>query len=79
MRGPRFAPPKLGPLGTYSQGKADKHDKGDLRLAVSVDPLHRIIRMDFGTELTWIGLGTQEARAIANALLNAVEKLQRGH
>lgn len=73
MRGPR---PKLGMLGTHSQGKIEEGDKGDLALAVTVDRKNRIIRVDFGTEVTWIGLDLASAQAMVNGLTRAIVALK---
>lgn len=69
--------PKLGALGTHSQGKVAPNDEGDLMLALTVDHKHRIVRIDFGKELTWIGLDANTAKTFAMSLLQAATSLDR--
>lgn len=63
-------------MGTYSQGKVEEGDEGDLALGLGVDERHRIIRIEFGTEVTWIGLDLQSARLFSASLLAAIKKLE---
>lgn len=64
-----------GPLGTYSQGKIDRKDAGDLRVAVTVDAKHKVVRIDFGTELTWLALDKATAKAFAELLALRADEL----
>lgn len=68
---------KLGPTGSYPQGKADVHDDGEIRLAIAADHRAGIVRMVFGGEVTWLGLPSQEARALAAMLIEKADELDK--
>ena len=69
---------QLGTLGTHSKGKIEAGDKGDLALSIAVDHANKLIRIDFGTEITWIGMHLPEARQMRDALSNAILALEHG-
>ena len=56
----------LGPTNTFSRGKVNEHDEGDLRLAV----YHKdgTVFVDFGKRTAWIGLDAKSARDLALAI-----------
>jgi hypothetical protein len=62
----------LGGLGTYSQGKLDPHDEGDIRMAVT-NARGRVL-VNFGKPVTWFGLTPEEARALATLLLKHADQ-----
>lgn len=70
--------PRLGPLGTHTSGRVDQHDQGDLALALSVDYRNKIVRIEFGTDVTWLGMEAHQAREFGNALLRAAKALEDG-
>jgi hypothetical protein len=45
---------KPGPLGTFSQGKLDDTDEGDLMVAISGDD--KVVRIDFGKRIAWFAM-----------------------
>ena len=59
--------PTLGALGTFSQGRRNDDDEGDLRLAVSSEP--GMVRVDFGKRVAWVGFDPTGAENFANVLL----------
>lgn len=71
-------PTKLGALGSYSQGKLDARDKGDLALAITADRQRKIVRIDFGTEVSWLGMEAHQARMFGETLLKAAKALEDG-
>lgn len=71
-------PTKLGTLGSYLQGKLDARDKGDLALAITADRQRKIVHIDFGTEITWLGMEAHHARMFAETLLKAAKALEDG-
>ena len=67
---------KLGETGTFSEGKLDATDEGDLRLAISADEQHGVVRIDFGKKVAWLGLPPQAALEMAAALTKHAQALQ---
>ena len=65
----------IGPTRKYPRGMLDETDEGELHLALTVDRSNGIIRLDFGTDLSWIGLPKAQAETLANALLAACKRL----
>lgn len=68
---------KLGPTGTFPRGKVDDTDAGEFRFAVSIDPSHAIVRIDFGTPTAWLGFPAADARALAAVLIEKAEQLEK--
>lgn len=67
--------PRLGALGTYSQGKIGKNDRGDLQMAVVPDHKRKLVRLEFGTDVSWMALDAATARALAAAINRAADAL----
>lgn len=68
--------PRLGALGTYSQGRlANTDDRGDLMLAVIPDKPKKLVRLEFGTNVSWLGLDVATARALAASINRAADAL----
>lgn len=59
---------KLGATGAYPDGKLDKTDEGELRLAVSSDG-KGLVRIDFGKPVAWFALSSNEAKEFAALLM----------
>lgn len=59
----------FGATGTFSQGKIDDTDEGDLRLGVAYDKLDGIVRVEFGKPVAWLGLPPPQAIEFAKVLL----------
>jgi len=53
----------------YSEGRISPKDEGDLAFAISADMEKRIVLIDFGKEVTWIGMGPEQAVALAEKLI----------
>jgi hypothetical protein len=69
---------KAGPLGRFDEkGPLNKHDQGQLQIAIAIDPEHRKILMDFGVAVAWIGLDSKHARRIADLLNEKADKLDK--
>lgn len=64
----------FGALGTFSQGKVDDTDQGDLRMGVAYDPVDGIVRIEFGKPVAWLGLPPAQAIEFARLLLRNAEK-----
>ena len=60
----------------YSQGRMSAEDDGDLAIAVGVDPQRKIIIINFGKPVAWIGLGIAETEELIEALKDKIDKLK---
>lgn len=58
----------LGSTGTFPQGKLAPDDEGGLRMAVGEKDGKIVI--DFGKQVSWIGLSPKDARDLARLLLD---------
>jgi hypothetical protein len=68
--------PELGPTGRFPQGKLCPDDKGELALRIGV--IQGKVVIDFKTQLSWIGLGPDEALALAQALMQKRAEILKG-
>jgi oligoribonuclease NrnB/cAMP/cGMP phosphodiesterase (DHH superfamily) len=57
-----------GALGTFSKGRLDPSDEGDLKIGIAADKAARIVRMDFGKPVAWLGLPQQQAMEFAEKI-----------
>lgn len=64
----------VGALGTFSQGKINDDDEGDIRMAVAYDPIDGIVRVEFGKPVAWLGLPPDQARGLATLLWKHADK-----
>jgi hypothetical protein len=58
---------KLGATGKFPQGRIDKMDEGELRLAIGIAP-DGMIRIEFGKPVAWLALSADDARNLAALL-----------
>lgn len=66
---------KIGPTGRYPYGRIGATDRGELTVRVFTDRAHGWIRVDFGTELTWVSLPPDVARQFATELTERADVL----
>lgn len=59
----------LGARNTYSQGKLNDDDGGDIQMAVSSDKLDGIVRLDFGKPVAWLGFPPEQAIQLAKLIM----------
>jgi len=57
---------KLGKTNDFPRGKFNKNDEGGIRLAVGVKDNTVII--DFGSQVTWLGMDADQALQLANSI-----------
>ena len=57
----------LGATGRFPEGKLNKTDEGELRLAVRHEPDK--VFVEFGTSVAWIGFSPQQAVDVAQMLI----------
>lgn len=58
----------LGATGNYPNGKLDEHDEGEIKIAITADTANKIVSVDFGKSVTWIGFTPDQARELADML-----------
>lgn len=68
-----------GPTDKFPNGKIRLDDKGELMIAIGIskDKGEKIVFMDFGVPVTWIGLNPKHAERIGNALLEHAKALRK--
>lgn len=59
---------KLGASGAFPDGKLNRHDEGELRLAVGRDA-NGLVRVEFGKPVAWLALPPNEAKELAALLM----------
>ena len=69
---------KLGPTDQFPQGRLNPNDKGEIRMAIFPDEESRVIIMEFGVELSWIGMPPGQAREMGEALIRHANEME-GH
>ncbi len=62
----------IGPTGEYPNGKLNREDEGELKLAVGMQ--NGIVMIMFGTPVTWFGLKPHEARELSRMILKNADK-----
>jgi len=65
---------KLGPTGTFPDGKLDSKDEGGLVLDIS-NKKQRVI-IDFHHNIRWIGMTPHEAKNFAEAIIKTAEEIE---
>ena len=69
---------KLGPAGAHPREPIADDDGGELRVALAADPTHGLVRIAFGTSIAWMALPAEEARALAQMLVEMADEVDRG-
>lgn len=65
---------RLGKTHDYPDGrKISKDDEGGLNMAISGDTTNRLVRIDFGTAVTWFSMQPELARKLAAVLLQKAD------
>jgi hypothetical protein len=70
--------PYFGPTGEFPDGKIDPSDKGELQMGIAADHRAGIVRIEFGTPTTWLGLPAHTARSLGYTLIQKANELERG-
>lgn len=66
--------PKFGATGNFPKGKLNEDDEGAIKIGIAFDPTNQIVRIEFGTPVTWLGLPPEEAIQFANMILAKARK-----
>ena len=67
----------IGATGEFPHGKVDEDDEGALQIAIAVDEKANIVRILFGTRISWLGLEKAEAFGLAQALIKKARQLKK--
>lgn len=59
----------------FPEGKVRKDDEGALAFRIAADPSKDIVVIDFGKQVTWLGLPKAEALGLASLLIQHAESL----
>jgi hypothetical protein len=60
---------RSGPTGGFPRGRLSAADEGELQIAIRSDAATRTVVIDFGKDVSWLGMNTATARALAEKLL----------
>ena len=58
----RIKKPRLGATGELPWGKIQPGDEGELRFAVSHDPVNGTVKLEFGTPVAWLAMPPETAK-----------------
>lgn len=64
---------ELGSQGTYSHGKLNEEDEGDIKIMMSIS--ENLVRIDFGKPVGWLALEKTHAIHMGNLLLKNARKI----
>jgi len=67
---------RLGPTGQFPDGKAYPGDEGELSIAIAIDPVNKLIIVEFGKSVAFLGLTVKQAIEIGDALINKAKKIE---
>jgi len=67
----------LGATGKFPKGQISDDDQGELKVAMGINMEHKRIIIDFGKEVSWLGLGADEARSFAQGLLDNADRIDK--
>lgn len=66
---------KPGATGDFSDGKIEKSDQGELNFLILTDKENGILTIEFGAEVSWIGMNKQEALGLSEIIKSRAEFL----
>jgi hypothetical protein len=69
---------KPGATGDYPRGKLADGDEGGLQIAIGLHPEGKTVVMDFGKDLSWIGLDRETALTVAQTLTSHAAMIDKG-
>lgn len=72
---PPFMLCRLGATGKFPEGKLNADDEGELQFAIAADKKNKVVIIDFGKEVAWLGMPKDVAIAFANSVLEKAEEL----
>lgn len=60
---------------SYSRGKLNEYDEGDLKIAVGVE--QDCVKIIFEKEISWIALPAEQALQLAEAIVNRAKQAMK--
>lgn len=66
-----------GPTGKFPSGKLCNDDKGELKIEISIHDKDKVILINFGNPIGWVGLNPKLARDMAKALIDCANTIER--
>ena len=67
-----------GPTGRFPDGKLHDGDEGGLTVAVWLDAPNSAVVLEFGTQISWMGMDADTARAIATKMIALADAIDEG-
>lgn len=64
----------LGATGRFPRGKHRPDDQGELKSAITANPINHTVFIDFGKPVAWLALPPEDAEALAAALIQSAKK-----
>jgi predicted kinase len=65
----------LGATEKFPRGQLDESDEGEIQIAVATDSRQRIVRIEFGKPVAWLGFPADQARQLAESILKNADRL----
>lgn len=59
----------------YPQGRISAEDDGAVAFAIAADPAKKVIVIDFGKPVEWVGLSVDDANQLINLLRRKITEL----
>lgn len=69
----------FGPTGYIKGGNAYPDDAGELIFGVAADHANRLVILQFGAPVAWIGLSADEAKQMVVELLRVLQEVTHAH
>jgi hypothetical protein len=67
---------KLGSIGEYPSGKLQKDDDGAALIAITADTPKGVVRIEFGTNMSWLALYPDQAIEFAEVIIAKANELR---
>jgi hypothetical protein len=68
---------RLGATGREPYGKLTDDDEGEIRLAVAADRDTETVIIDFGKDVSWVGMRPEQAEAFGQLLIEKAKEARR--
>lgn len=59
----------FGSTGNFPDGRLNESDEGEIRFGVAADPENKVVVLNFGKPVAWLGMPPDLARQLALSLL----------
>ena len=64
----------VGPTGEFPDGKVSPDDSGELIMGIGI--WRGMVRVEFGSSVSWLGLPSKQARRMAEIILSKVQEIE---